>query len=84
MSFKIRTINDVFKFALPLYDYLSQNGHSLEAEALASLVDSCLPTDALAVEAHRKAFRQIQNSVKNLPSEYRHALDDSLIVLQPI
>jgi len=31
MSFTIRTQIDVFKFALPLYDYLSQHGHTEEA-----------------------------------------------------
>ena len=81
MSFTIKTTNDVFKFALPLYDYLSQHGHSKEAEALVSLVDSCYPQDAQALDAHRKAFKQIRELVKDLPPQYLLALDDALKVL---
>ena len=48
MSFMIRTQSDVLKFALPLYDYLSQHGYAEEAKAMAKLVDSCYPQDAQA------------------------------------
>lgn len=81
MSFEIKTMNDVFKFALPLYDYLSQNGHSQEAETLVRLVDSCYPQNAEAIEAHRKAFSQIRQSIKDLPSQYLLALDEALTIL---
>jgi hypothetical protein len=81
MSFEIKTLNDVFKFTLPLYDYLSQNGHSQDAETLATLVDSCYPQNAQTIEAHRKAFSQIRESAKDLPSQYLFALDDALTIL---
>jgi len=81
MSFTVRTPGDVFKFALPLYDYLNQNGHAEEANALAKVVDSCYPQDAQALEAHRRAFKQIQETVHDLPSQYQLALDDALGIL---
>ncbi|AGA67775.1 hypothetical protein Desdi_0225 [Desulfitobacterium dichloroeliminans LMG P-21439] len=81
MSFTIKSKNDVFKFALPLHDYLSLHGKLEEAEVLASLVDSCYPEDAQALEAHRRAFKQIRETIKDFPSEYQHALDDALRVL---
>ena len=81
MSFTIKTQSDVFKFALPLYDYLSQHGHSEQAAALVKLVDSCYPQDAQAIDAHRKAFTQIRETVLDLPSQYQLALEDALRVL---
>lgn len=81
MSFTIKTQEDVFKFALPLYDYLSTNGHAEEARALDDLVDACFPNDTRALEAHRKAFNQIQESVHDLPIQYRLALESAIEVL---
>ena len=81
MSFTIKTQSDVFKFALPLYDYLSQHGHVEEVDALVKLVDSCYPQDAKALDAHRRAFKQIRETVQDLPSQYLLALDDALGIL---
>ena len=81
MSFIIKTQSDVIKFALPLYDYLSQHGHTDEAEDLIELVDSCYPQNAQALEAHRRAFKQIRETVQDLPLEYIHALDEALLIL---
>ncbi|MHB8072377.1 adenylate cyclase [Desulfosporosinus fructosivorans] len=81
MSFTIRTQGDVLKFALPLYDYLSQNGHAEEANALVKVVDSCYPQDAQALDAHRRAFKQIRETIHDLPSQYLLALDDALRIL---
>lgn len=81
MSFVIKTQSDVIKFALPLYDYLSQHGHANEAEDLIELVDSCYPQNAQALEAHRRAFKQIRETVQDLPLDYLHALDDALLIL---
>lgn len=81
MSFTIKNQVDVFKFALPLYDYLSQHGHVEEAKALEQIVDACFPNDALTLEAHRKAYRQIKDAVHDLPPQYQLALDASLGVL---
>ncbi|OLN32614.1 adenylate cyclase [Desulfosporosinus metallidurans] len=81
MSFTIRTQGDVLKFALPLYDYLSQNGHVEEANALVKVVDSCYPQDAQALDAHRRAFKKIRETVHDLPSRYLLALDDALGML---
>ncbi len=81
MSFTVRTQGDVLKFALPLYDYLSQNGHAEEANALVKVVDSCYPEDAQALAAHRRAYKQIRETVHDLPSQYLLALDDALGIL---
>ncbi|MDO0825734.1 adenylate cyclase [Desulfosporosinus nitroreducens] len=81
MSFTVRTPGDVYKFALPLYDYLSQNGHAEEANALVKLVDSCYPQSAQALDAHRRAFKQIRETVPDLPLQYLLALDDALEIL---
>lgn len=78
MSFNIRTKVDVFKFAVPLYDYLSQNGHGEAARTLDHLVDACFPTDDKAFEAHRKAYQQIRDNVHDLPPQYQQALDAAL------
>lgn len=81
MSFVIKNQVDVFKFALPLYDYLSQNGYTKEAKVLEDLVDVCFPNDARALESHCKAYRQIRDSVHDLPPQYQFALDAALGVL---
>ncbi len=81
MSFIVRTSGDVLKFALPLYDYLSQNGHVEEADALAKVVDSCYPQDTQALDAHRRAYKQIRETVHDLPSHYLLALDNALAIL---
>ena len=81
MSFTVRTSADVLKLALPLYDYLSQNGHVEEADALVKVVDSCYPQDAQALDAHLRAFKQIRETVHDLPSQYLLALDDALEIL---
>ncbi|MDQ7092982.1 adenylate cyclase, partial [Desulfosporosinus sp. PR] len=66
MSFTIKTQSDVIKFALPLYDYLSQHGHAGEAEDLIELVDSCYPKNIQTLEAHQKAFKQVRATVHDL------------------
>jgi len=81
MPFMIRTQSDVLKFALPLYDYLNQHGYAEEAKAMVNLVDSCYPQDAQALEAHRRAFKEIKETVHDLPSHYHLALDDALRIL---
>ena len=81
MSFAINNQTDVLKFALPLNDYLILNGHDEAAKALDHLVDACFPDDAQALEAHRKAYRQIRDTVPDLPSKYQVALDDALQLL---
>ena len=81
MSFTVRTSGDVLKFALTLYDYLSQNGHVEEADALVKVVDSCYPQDTQALDAHRRAYKQIRETVHDLPSRYLLALDDALAIL---
>jgi hypothetical protein len=78
MTFTIKTQSDVFKFALPLYDYLSRHGHIEDANDLAELVDSCYPQDVKALDAHRRAFKQIRETVHDLPPQYLLALDDAL------
>ncbi|MEN3004940.1 adenylate cyclase [Dehalobacterium formicoaceticum] len=81
MSFTIQSKTDVFKFALPLVDYLNQHGYEEEAKDLGNLVDSCFPEDEQALEAHRKAFRLIQEKVVDLPPAYRKALEDALEII---
>lgn len=82
MSFTIRNQTDVYKFALPLYDYLNQHGHAQEAKVLDSVVDGCFSNNGHALEAHRRAFSQIRAEVGDLPDHYRQALDEALDVLQ--
>lgn len=81
MSFTIKTKSDVFKFAVPLFDYLSQHGHADEAEDLVKLVDSCYPQEALTLEAHRRAYKHIRETIHDLPLDYLNALDDALRIL---
>ncbi len=81
MAFNITNHDHVYKFALPLHDYLSQNGHLEEARALGHLVDSCFPNDGEALEAHRKAYREIKETVHDLPPQYQQALEAALDVL---
>ena len=81
MTITIKTQSDVAKFALSLYDYLRQHGYIKEAEDLANLVDSCYPRNAQAFEAHRKAFKKIRETVSELPNDFIHALDESLLIL---
>ena len=81
MAITLKTQSDVIKFALPLYDYLSQHGYANEAENLIKLADSCYPQNAQALEAHRKAYKQIRETVHDLPLDYLHALDQALLIL---
>jgi hypothetical protein len=81
MSFTIRSQEDVYKFALPLYDYLTQHGHAPEAKALDEVVDGCFSNNGHALEAHRNAFSQIRETVDDLPDHYQLALNAALGVL---
>ncbi|MGI6679082.1 MAG: adenylate cyclase [Dehalobacterium sp.] len=81
MSITIQTKTDVFKFALSLYDYLTQHGYEEEGKMLGDMVDSCFPGDDQALKAHHQAFRLIQEKVDNLPPTYRKALEDALEVI---
>lgn len=81
MAFDIRNQDDVYKFALPLYDFLNKNGHFEEARVLDDLVDACFPNDGQALEAHRRAYRQIKDTVHDLPPQYQLGLDTALEVL---
>lgn len=81
MSFTIKSKADIFKFALPLYDYLSQHGHMDEAKALGDLADDCYPQNDQALEAHRKAFQLIKETVHDLPPQYQRALEDALEIM---
>lgn len=81
MNFNIKDKTDAFKFALSLYDYLNKNGYPEEAKILGHLVDDCFPSDDEALKAHRKAFKEIKESVADLPKKYQAAIEDSLEVL---
>ncbi len=81
MSFTIERQEDVYKFALPLYDYLNRHGHAQEAKALDAVVDGCFSNNGHALEAHRQAFGRIRETVPDLPDEYQLALDAAMAVL---
>lgn len=78
MSIPIASKADIFKFALNLYDYLSQQGHTEEANNLSQIVDSCFPNDALALKAHLTAFAEIKKKMNDLPPRYQEALQSSI------
>jgi hypothetical protein len=84
MSFIIKNRDDVIKFALPLYDYLTKNGYHEEAKTLNEFADSCFTADAQVLEAHRKAFSAIRQKVRDLPPEYKSALDAALKILSEL
>jgi hypothetical protein len=84
MAFIIKNSEDVMKFALPLYDYLYQNGHLEEAKYLNEFADACFTGEAQALEAYRKAYSEVRKKVLDLPPEYKSALDASLRILSAI
>ncbi|KLU67665.1 MULTISPECIES: hypothetical protein [Desulfosporosinus] len=81
MSFTIKTQSDVFKLALLLYDYLSQNGYPAEAKYLNQLADSCYPQNAQSLEAHLIAFKEIRAAISDLPLAYLRALDEAIMLI---
>ncbi len=78
MSFKITSVEDVYKFAPLLYDYLSAHDQDHLAEKLSHIVDSCCDSAEEALESHHKAFSEIRYWAENLPAEYRTALDSAI------
>lgn len=81
MSFDVRNTGDVYKFAMILYDYLAVHGKFEAAKTLGDLADICFANTEEALEAHRKAFREIKTAVPDLPEKYGKALNDALRLL---
>jgi hypothetical protein len=84
MAFILKSSEDVMKFALPLYDYLYQNGYLEEAKSLNKYADGCFTEEAQALEAYRKAYSEVRENVRDLPPEYKSALDAALRILSAI
>ncbi len=82
MSFTIKTLDDVYKFSLSLYDYLKANSYEEQATILEELVDDCFEKDSSAIVAHRKAYQEVYDKTDNLPTEYKKALENSLELLK--
>ncbi|WP_088227624.1 adenylate cyclase [Desulfosporosinus sp. FKB] len=81
MALSIRSQSDIFKLALLLYDYLSQNGYTSEAKYLNQLADSCYPQNAQSLEAHLIAFKEIGATIPDLPLAYLRALDEAIMLI---
>ena len=81
MSFEITTMEDVYKFTLPLYDFLKKNGDTEIAAMFEELVDACFEKETDSIIAHRKAFKKVLEEVFDLPPAYQKALKESLELL---
>ncbi len=81
MDFNIESTSDIYKFALPLYDYLNQSGQAELAQSLGDKADGCYSSAYEALAAHRKAFTEVRLNAPDLPQEYAKALDTALDIL---
>lgn len=82
MLYQIKTLEDVYKFSLPLYDYLKKNGYKELAEVFHGLVDDCFGDESNSIAAHKKAYKKVLEEVKDLPNEIVKALEDSIELLK--
>lgn len=82
MNYPINTLEDVYKFSLPLYDYLKKSGYEDFAEVFHDLVDDCFATESSSIAAHKKAYKRVLEEVKDLPKEMENALKDSLELMK--
>lgn len=78
MTLAINNEQDIYKFALSLYDKLVQTGNSELANTLAEITDNCFSSSDQALSAHREAFIKIKETADNLPIEYLNALDRAI------
>ncbi len=82
MAIQIKNMEDVYKFSLPLYDYLNKTGNKEMAGVFEELVDACFDTESRSIAAHKKAYKKVLDEVEDLPEEMRTALKDSLELLK--
>lgn len=82
MDYQINTMEDVYKFSLPLYDYLAKNGYKDFAEVFRNLVDDCFATETSAIVAHKMAYKKVLEEVKDLPKGMVTALEDALELMK--
>lgn len=82
MSFQIKNMEDVYKFSLPLYDYLKKTGHKETARIFEELVDDCFDSESRSLAAHKKAYKKVLQEVDDLPQEMKTALEDALELMK--
>lgn len=82
MSYKIQTMEDVYKFSLTLYDYLKTSSTPELGGLFEGLVDDCFASQAASIAAHRKAYQAVLDQAEDLPADIRTALNQSLEMLK--
>ncbi len=82
MSYQIKNMEDVYKFSLPLYDYLKETGNKQMSDLFEDLVNDCFDTEKRSLEAHKKAYKKVLDDVNDLPPDIRVALEDSLELMK--
>ncbi|MCQ2019448.1 adenylate cyclase [Clostridium butyricum] len=81
MALSIRSQSDIFKLALLLYDYLSQNGYTSEAKYLNQLADAGYPQSAQSLEALLIGFQESWAPIPYLPLACLRALDEAIMLI---
>lgn len=82
MNYPIKNLEDVYKFSLPLYDYLNKTGHKEMAKIFEELVDDCFDNESRSLAAHKKAYKKILEEVDGLPTEMVTALEEALDLMR--
>lgn len=82
MNYPIKNLEDVYKFSLPLYDYLNKTGHKEMAKIFEELVDDCFDNESRSLAAHKKAYKKVLEEVDGLPKEMVTALEEALDLMR--
>ncbi|MDD2562428.1 MAG: adenylate cyclase [Eubacteriales bacterium] len=82
MNYPIKNLEDVYKFSLPLYDYLNKTGHKEMAKIFEELVDDCFDNESRSLAAHKKAYKKVLEEVDGLPTEMVTALEEALDLMR--
>jgi Cdc6-like AAA superfamily ATPase len=82
MNYQIKNLEDVYKFSLPLYDYLNKSGHKEMAKVFEELVDDCFDNESRSLAAHKKAYKKVLDEVEGLPAEMLTALEEALDLMR--
>jgi len=82
MNYPIKNLEDVYKFSLPLYDYLNKAGHKEMAKIFEELVDDCFDNESRSLAAHKKAYKKVLEEVDGLPTEMVTALEEALDLMR--
>lgn len=82
MNYPIKNLEDIYKFSLPLYDYLNKTGHKEMAKIFEELVDDCFDNESRSLAAHKKAYKKVLEEVDGLPTEMVTALEEALDLMR--